>query len=122
MRLIDADKLRKDIQFVLDTLGEPTNCGLRQAMSIIDKTPSIEDTTNWLSEQLARPEVQESLGKIGVDTEPIIRCKDCKYWQEPIEQSGYKYPSQCTRDERAYMEECAILMDADDFCSRGEKR
>ena len=52
----------------------------------------------------------------------IIHCKDCKYWQEPIEQSGYKYPSQCTRDERAYMEECAILMDADDFCSRGEKR
>lgn len=59
---------------------------------------------------------------------PIMRqgtyvlCKDCKYWQEPVEQDGYKYPSQCTRDERAYMEECAILMDADDFCSKGEKR
>ena len=52
----------------------------------------------------------------------IVRCKDCKYWQEPVEQDGYKYPSQCTRDERAYMEECAILMDADDFCSRGEKK
>ena len=52
----------------------------------------------------------------------IIHCKDCKYWQEPVEQDGYKYPSQCTRDERAYMEECAILMDADDFCSRGERK
>lgn len=42
MRLIDADKLRKDIQFVLDTLGEPTKYGLRQAMSIIDKTPTVD--------------------------------------------------------------------------------
>ena len=59
---------------------------------------------------------------MGIRAKEVITCKDCKYWQEPIEQSGYKYPSQCTRDERAYMEECAILMDADDFCSRGEKR
>lgn len=52
----------------------------------------------------------------------LVRCKDCKYWEEHVEQDGYKYPSQCTRDEMAYMEECAILMDADDFCSRGERK
>lgn len=56
MRLIDADKLRKDIQFVLDTLGEPANHGLRQSMSIIDKTPT-------------------------VDAEPVIRCEECKYFK-----------------------------------------
>ena len=54
-RLIDADKLRKDIQFVFDTLGEPANHGLRQAMSIIDRTPT-------------------------VDAEPVIRCEECKYF------------------------------------------
>lgn len=52
MRLIDADKLRKDIQFVLDTLGEPTKYGLRQAMSIIDKTPTVEAERHghWVKE------------------------------------------------------------------------
>ena len=58
---------------------------------------------------------------IGNRIEKIVRCKDCKYWQEPVEQDGYKYPSQCTRDERADLEECNIEMDADDFCSRGER-
>ena len=59
---------------------------------------------------------------------PIMRqgtyvlCKDCKYWQEPEEYKGTIYPSQCTRDERADLEDCNILMDADDFCSRGERK
>lgn len=61
----------------------------------------------------------ERKGKMEIRYKYVL-CKDCKYWQEPVELDGYTYPSQCTRDERADMEECNILMDADDFCSRGE--
>lgn len=102
MRLIDADSLLQVIRKNIpknphDEYQEGQEIGLSMADGMVCNEPT-------------------------VDAEPIIRCKDCKYWQEPVEQDGYKYPSQCTRDERAYMEECAILMDADDFCSRGEKK
>ena len=45
-----------------------------------------------------------------VDAVPVIRCKDCKYWEE--ESSG-----------RTYCERTIFWtnMDADDFCSRGER-
>lgn len=57
-----------------------------------------------------------------VDAEPTIRCKDCKYWNPPEEYKGHVYLGTCARDEQAYLEDCAIQMDADDFCSRGVKR
>jgi len=42
-------------------------------LPIVEKlSPVIEDITNWLSEQLARPEVQESLGKIGEALATIV--------------------------------------------------
>ena len=41
----------------------------------------------------------------------IVRCKDCKYWRK-IDKAMY-----CTRHRHIFM-----YMDADDFCSRGEKR
>ena len=46
------DMLSNGFEFVLDTLGEPTKYGLRQAMSIVDRTPTVD----------------------------IVYCKDCKYW------------------------------------------
>ena len=38
----------------------------------------------------------------------IVRCKDCKYWNK------IGYAVYCTRH--------MLNMDADDFCSRGERR
>ena len=52
----------------------------------------------------------------------ILRCKNCKYWNPPEEYKGHVYLGTCARDEQAYLEDCAIQMDADDFCSKGEKR
>ena len=57
---------------------------------------------------------------------PIMRqgtyvlCKDCKYWLK----QGHGYPNVCIRDdmELAYDESAPLEMDADDFCSRGEKK
>lgn len=50
----------------------------------------------------------------------VIRCKDCKYWLK----QGHGYPNVCIRDdmELAYDESAPLEMDADDFCSQGEKR
>lgn len=47
---------------------------------------------------------------MGVSAEEVIPCKDCKYWNK-IDKAMY-----CTRH-------ISIMhMDADDFCSRGEKK
>lgn len=67
-RLIDADKLKKDIQFVLDTLGEPTKYGLRQAMSIIDKTPTVDAVSRGVVDQIRweRDTALSQLEEIGI--------------------------------------------------------
>lgn len=50
----------------------------------------------------------------------VVRCKDCKYWLK----QGHGYPNVCIRDdmELAYDESAPLEMDADDFCSRGERK
>ena len=42
-----------------------------------------------------------------VDAEPVVRCKDCKYWRN----------DDCQNDSHGY---CPIS--ENDFCSRGERR
>ena len=46
-------------------------------------------------------------------TENFVRCKDCKYY-------GYEGMKYCTRVMDEY--NIGFLMDADDFCSRGERK
>lgn len=46
----------------------------------------------------------------------MVRCKGCEYWNDPYEKSGHKYLGTCRRFGGC------MQMDADDFCSRGEKR
>ena len=56
-----------------------------------------------------------------VDAEPIIRCKDCKYCDRHHLVDGLF----CYRLYEKYNKEypqMIIEIDADDFCSRGEKR
>ena len=72
MRLIDADKLRKDIQFVLDTLGEPTKYGLRQAMSIIDRTPTVD------AEPIRHGQWEEHA--VSIKDVPTEECSICGEW------------------------------------------
>lgn len=44
------------------------------------------------------------------DKVEVIRCKDCKYWENEEYQDGY-----CCESDSCHW-------DADDFCSRGEKK
>lgn len=54
----------------LDTIKAQLGMAL---LPIVEKlSPVIENITNWLSEQLARPEVQETLGKIGEALATIV--------------------------------------------------
>ena len=41
---------------------------------------------------------------------PVVFCKDCKYWENEEYQDGY-----CCESDSCHW-------DADDFCSRGEKK
>lgn len=58
-----------------------------------------------------------------VDAEPIIRCKDCKYWAELTFLVPPKH--HCGRLLQQYKgisERVSFETDADDFCSKGEKK
>lgn len=47
-----------------------------------------------------------------VDAVPVVRCKDCEYWE-----NGKDYEPYCN-----YWEGMLTDTQADDFCSRGERR
>ena len=58
-------------------------------------------------------ETREAIQKLpAADVAPVVRCKDCKYWQD----NNDNYPH----------EECrwghGETPDADDFCSYGERK
>lgn len=46
-----------------------------------------------------------------VDAVPVIRCKDCKWW---VDKTSYRSYPLCADYERS--------MNADDFCSRAERK
>lgn len=47
----------------------------------------------------------------GEQIDEIVRCKDCVYWQEDLELPDCSY---CSMND--------MVFDADDFCSRGERK
>ena len=56
-----------------------------------------------------------------IDAEPIIRCKDCKYWAEfTFNIPPFHFCGRLFQDGNT--ESIGFYMEADDFCSRGEKR
>ena len=56
------------------------------------------------------------IGKL-VDAVPVVRCKECKYYNPPFEVDGKRFEGDCDFHEwyRAAPEEY-------DFCSKGVKR
>lgn len=58
MRLLDADELREDVDRTLNWNTNNEYNMYSDIMDMIDEAPTVE-------------------------AEPIIRCKDCKYWSEP---------------------------------------
>ena len=104
MRLIDADALgigkAKREAFTVPEYAD----GWNSAIEIIDKAPTI-DIDRPTRSQFKRMAVQ-------LGYEKVVRCKDCKYWQD--NNDGYPH------------EECrwgrGETPDANDFCSYGERK
>ena len=95
MRLIDADDLLAEYDRQHE--GEPG-----KARKLIEDAPTIDRPTR---SQFKRMAVQ-------LGYEKVVRCKDCKYWQD--NNDGYPH------------EECrwgrGETPDANDFCSYGERK
>lgn len=94
-RLIDADALLAEYDRQHE--GEPG-----KARKLIEDAPTIDRPTR---SQFKRMAVQ-------LGYEPVVHCKDCKYWQD----NNDGYPN----------EECrwghGETPDANDFCSSGERK
>lgn len=48
------------------------------------------------------------------DVEPVVRCRDCLYWQKS---SLFRGHTVCR-----YVVDCSVVRREDDFCSRGERK
>lgn len=117
-RLIDADALLEKFAELEATALEMSVRHMRDA-----------DQTEWkrwsviLTERTAYS--YDVLDAPTVDAVPVIRCKDCKYWL-PHSQFGfdedndeyYDYCELLVPDDDYY----AITRQADDFCSRAERK
>ena len=95
MRLIDATALLAEYDRQHE--GEPG-----KARKLIENAPTINRPT--------RSQFKRMAAQLGY--EPVVRCKDCKYWQD--NNDGYPH------------EECrwgrGETPDANDFCSYGERK
>lgn len=95
MRLVDADDLLAE--YDRQHKGEPG-----KARKLIEDAPTIDRPTR---SQFKRMAVQ-------LGYEKVVRCKDCKYWQD--NNDGYPH------------EECrwghGETPDEEDFCSYGERK
>jgi len=49
-----------------------------------------------------------------VDAVPVVRCRDCLYWQKG---SLFRGHTVCR-----YVLDCSVVRREDDFCSRGERK
>lgn len=94
-RLIDADALLAEYDRQHE--GEPG-----KARKLIEDAPTIDRPTRSQFKRMAAQ----------LWYEPVVHCKDCKYWQD--NNDGYPH------------EECrwghGETPDANDFCSYGERR
>ena len=60
------------------------------------------------------PHVIESITKLhAANVRPVVLCRDCEYWKQWDNTTHYL----CT-----YVAGAKFIRNADDFCSRGEKR
>ena len=92
MRLIDADALRTVIKAFSDKLKEDVGYSVLHPSDVlytIDNAPTI-------------------------DAVEVVRCKDCKHWNEWENGTG-----SCQRSENAYF---WFGTDLTDFCSFGERK
>lgn len=108
MRLIDADALREFVEgrYTI-TWNHDYDGGIKDAcidiLNFIDTAPTIDAVPRADYEELERH---------FVNWEPVVRCKDCRYYQD----NNGGYPN---ADCKWCMDETP---DADDYCSCGERK
>lgn len=103
MRLIDADRYKEELESLIEICDfEGEN----------DVKEGIQSAIHTLDSENFTPTV---------DAEPIIRCKDCKYWAEfTFNVPPFNYCGRLFQDGNT--ESIGFYMEADDFCSRGERK
>lgn len=75
------------------------------------------DADDFIKKLALAPMIQEAMRKAfnQMPTVEVIRCKDCKWWKTNYSWNGNEHKI-CVRE--AY----EPLRNAEDFCSRGERR
>lgn len=98
MRLIDADELR-----AIHSMGEDCiDCHQNVRHCQYDRNYTKMDFCGWLDDAPT------------VDAVPVVRCRDCLYWQKS---SLFRGHTVCR-----YVLDCSVVRREDDFCSRGERK
>lgn len=60
-------------------------------------------------------------GRYAISSKPLIRCRDCKYWQD--QEEGVIEVPICARPENKYEKfPLVMLIGGDGFCSYAERR
>lgn len=82
-------------------------------MDLIDRETAYKVLTEYYHHrmEIQHKGLREALAKVPT---ALVRCKDCKYWQE--QDYGVVEVSICTKGGDI------LEMDSNDFCSRGERK
>lgn len=97
-RLIDVDALRADYGMAEDC----KDCKTGYRSCEYDRIYSKMDFCGWIDDAPT------------VDAVPVVRCRDCLYWQKS---SLFRGHTVCR-----YVLDCSVVRREDDFCSRGERK
>lgn len=79
--------------------------------------PNMERSKEMIDDEI-REVAERIANKLFEDVVEVVRCKDCKYWDESVYWENDKHEKQSCRCEKNNN----TFMTADDFCSRGEKK
>ena len=106
MRLINADKLKKDVLDLPNCYnGFSDTYDKALILDLVDEQPTVNSNPYKSFEQYAEKR----------DFVEVVRCKDCKWWKTNYVWDGNERKI-CARE--AY----EPFRKAEDFCSRGERK
>lgn len=94
---------------------------------MLDGIQQVSRVTNQKGEPMEWIVEAESLsdfidhGRYTISSKPLIRCRDCKYWQD--QEEGVVEVPICARPENKYEKfPLVMLIGGDGFCSFAERR
>lgn len=84
---------------------------MKKAKCPVCKGTGLIKTSDWLIKGMTEEELAKEKEEALRDIVEVVRCKDCKYWQD--NNDGYPYDLCAWREDET--------PDADDYCSYGER-